>query len=55
MATSRDKILGHSKFSKAGIHKWRKRQMNKYMWRQSIDEDDCRCKTARKPMNGESF
>ena len=55
MATSRDKILGHSKFSKAGIRKWRKRQMNKHMRRQSIDEDDYGDKTARKPMDGESF
>ena len=55
MATSKEKILGHSKFSKAGMRKWRKRQMNKYMRRQPVDEDDCGGKTARKPMNGESF
>ena len=55
MATSRDKILGHPKISKACTRKWRKRQVNKYMRRQPVNEDDCGGKTARKPMSGESF
>lgn len=36
-------------YSKSGWRKWVKRQMNKYIRRKPIEEDDKGCKTNRKP------
>jgi hypothetical protein len=40
---------------KSGFHKWVKRQMNKYMRRKPIEEDDKGCKTNKKPIKGWEF
>lgn len=37
---------------RAGTHKWMKNQMNRFIRRQPIDEDDKGCKTNRKPTEG---
>lgn len=37
---------------KSRFHKWMKRQMNKYIRRQSIDIDDVGFKSNRKPTKG---
>lgn len=41
-------------FSKprAGIHKWMKRQMNKFMRRKPIEEDEVGYKSSQKPTKG---
>lgn len=41
-------------FSKprAGIHKWMKRQMNKFMRRKPIEEDEVGYKSSKKPTKG---
>ena len=40
---------------RAGVHKWMKNQMNRFIRRQPIDEDDKGCKTNRKPNKGWEF
>lgn len=38
--------------SKAGVHKWMKRQMNKFIRRKPIEDDEIGSKTNRKPTVG---
>lgn len=40
---------------KAGIHKWMKRQMNKYIRQKPIEEDEKGIKTNRKQYSGWEF
>lgn len=40
---------------KAGVHKWMKNQMNRFMRRKPIEEDEVGCKTNRKPIKGWEF
>ena len=40
---------------RAGVHKWMKRQMNKFMRRRKIEEDDKGYKSNRKPIKGWEF
>ena len=40
---------------KAGIHKWMKKQMNRFMRRKSIEEDDVGSKSNKKPTKGWEF
>lgn len=44
-------------FSKprAGVHKWMKNQINRFMRRKPIEEDDKGIKTNRKPTSGWEF
>jgi hypothetical protein len=37
---------------RSGVHKWMKRQMNKFIRRQSIEDDDIGYKSNRKPFRG---
>lgn len=37
---------------RSGFHKWMKRQMNKFMRRKPIQEDDKGYKSNRKPLKG---
>ena len=38
--------------AKSGVHKWMKRQMNKFMRRKPILEDEVEYKSNRKPTKG---
>jgi hypothetical protein len=38
--------------TKAGIHKWMKNQMNRFLRRKPISEDEKGYKTNRKPVKG---
>lgn len=40
---------------RAGVHKWMKNQMNRFMRRKPIEEDEVGCKTNRKPIKGWEF
>lgn len=40
---------------RAGVHKWMKRQMNKYIRRKPIEDDEIGIKTNRKPTRGWEF
>ncbi len=46
------KLFAHPR---SRFHKWMKRQMNKYIRRQPIDDDDIGLKTNRKPTRGYEF
>lgn len=37
---------------KAGVHKWMKRQMNKFIRRKPIEDDEVGYKTNKKPTKG---
>lgn len=54
MATCREKIE-HFMPARAGKRKKRKRQMNKYIRRQDIEDDDIGYKKGRKPIRGWEF
>ena len=41
--------------SKAGVHKWMKNQMNRFMRRKHIEEDEIGGKSNRKPTKGWEF
>lgn len=49
------KIRSLFKKPRAGVHKWMKRQMNKFIRRKPIDDDDKGIKTARKQNCGWEF
>ena len=38
--------------TKAGLHKWMKKQMNRFMRRKPIEGDDVGCKSNSKPTKG---
>ena len=40
---------------KAGLHKWMKNQMNRFMRRKPIEEDEVGGKSNRKPVKGWEF
>lgn len=37
---------------KSGVHKWMKNQMNRFMRRKPIEDDEVGCKSNRKPIKG---
>ena len=40
---------------KAGVHKWMKNQMNRFMRRKLIEDDEVGCKSNSKPTKGWEF
>jgi hypothetical protein len=40
---------------KAGVHKWMKKQMNRFMRRKAIEDDEVGGKSNRKPIKGWEF
>lgn len=40
---------------KAGVHKWMKNQMNRFIRRKPIEEDEVGCKSNRKIVKGWEF
>lgn len=40
---------------KAGVHKWMKNQMNRFMRRKPIEDDEVGGKSNRKPIKGWEF
>ena len=49
------KIKSYFAQPRAGVHKWMKRQMNKFMRRKPIEDDEIGRKTNRKPIKGWEF
>lgn len=54
MSLYKEKTESTKLFGKArsGIHKWMKRQMNKFIRRKPIEEDEIGLKTNKKPTKG---
>lgn len=49
------RIRNFFKKPRAGVHKWMKKQMNRFLRRKAVDDDEKGIKTSKKPYQGWEF